>query len=458
MPRTTGNRREQRPTSPSVFADFPTCSRLFPEDERIGETGTKPRTSQAQLRLRRAASPDIPLLHVLASPPVPLAVGRHSACSVPLPRPSQRIAARPLLAQLRQVRRPTRKHRSCRAPSDTTATSACRRRISSPTCGSGDRPLDVVGAETFRVGRSEIAPRSTAQQPRISPKVANSEGLCTKCLARTSIIAALPGAKPHWLDHVEEVGTPLLDQPSSPICFLLGAGASLSSGGPRTEDILAICRKRRPKLFGSDEQVYARFSTRLTPRERENIIRPLFEEFTPYAGYRCLAAMALTRPVFVVNLNWDSAVKEAAERVGADAHCFDLKDVKDGGRAVASVLKAKRGIACAHVHGILDSPTSKIRFSHSHTLAFKSAELALLTKLLRMFTIVAGTSLTGPQDAFQLLDALGSPPLPRKKGGPGYPTIEVYRDQLAVTGEVLQNIPKTPKPEHIADETPDGHV
>ena len=228
----------------------------------------------------------------------------------------------------------------------------------------------------------------------------------------------MPGAKPHWLDHVEEVGTPLLDQPSSPICFLLGAGASLSSGGPRTEDILTICRKRRPKLFGSDEQVYARFSTRLTPRERENIIKPLFEDFAPYAGYRCLAAMALTRPVFVVNLNWDSAVKAAAERVGADACCFDLKDVKEGETAVASVLKAKRGIACAHVHGILDSPTSEIRFSHSHTLAFKSAELTLLTKLLRMFTIVAGTSLAGPQDAFQLLDALGSPPLPRKKGGP----------------------------------------
>jgi hypothetical protein len=37
VPGTAGNRREQPTTSPSVFAGFPACSRLFPDYERIGE-------------------------------------------------------------------------------------------------------------------------------------------------------------------------------------------------------------------------------------------------------------------------------------------------------------------------------------------------------------------------------------------------------------------------------------
>jgi hypothetical protein len=39
VPGTAGNRREQPTTSPSVFAGFPACSRLFPDYKRIGETG-----------------------------------------------------------------------------------------------------------------------------------------------------------------------------------------------------------------------------------------------------------------------------------------------------------------------------------------------------------------------------------------------------------------------------------
>ncbi len=139
------------------------------------------------------------------------------------------------------------------------------------------------------------------------------------------------------------------------------------------------------------------------------MIRPLFEDFAPYVGYRCLAAMALTRPILVANLNWDSALKTAAEQVGLEPHCFDLAEVERGREAVEAVRSEGRGIACAHVHGILDSSGSKIRFSRPHTLSFKPAELVLLSEILDNFTIVAGTSLAGPQDAHQLLSALSSP-------------------------------------------------
>ena len=46
VPGTAGNRREQPTTSPSVFAGFPACSRLFPDYERIGETGFEPATAR----------------------------------------------------------------------------------------------------------------------------------------------------------------------------------------------------------------------------------------------------------------------------------------------------------------------------------------------------------------------------------------------------------------------------
>jgi hypothetical protein len=61
VPGTAGNSREQPTTSPSVFAGFPACSRLFSDYERIGETGPKtPERSRLAARRRRAATGMLP--------------------------------------------------------------------------------------------------------------------------------------------------------------------------------------------------------------------------------------------------------------------------------------------------------------------------------------------------------------------------------------------------------------
>ena len=227
-----------------------------------------------------------------------------------------------------------------------------------------------------------------------------------------------------WLDLVGEVARtskpkgPSEPDPNKskpePLTFLLGAGASLSSGGPGTADILAACREMRPEVFPDDDAVYDKFSTALTTGERARIIEPLFEKVGAYVGYRCLVAMARFRPVYVVNLNWDSCVRCAGERVGVPVHSFDLEDVEEGERALAAVEEDGKGVVCAHVHGYLDykkdHPEAKrvkgIRFSVPDTLSFGGEEMKLLQKMLAPFTVVAGTSLIGPHDAHEVVKAL----------------------------------------------------
>lgn len=227
---------------------------------------------------------------------------------------------------------------------------------------------------------------------------------------------------PHWLTYAPEVMLGIgVDQAAekapSPLCFLIGAGASHSSGGPPTGAIIGECRRRRTNVFPDEEAVYENFSE-LTPRERDRLIRPLFQEMTPYVGYRCMAAMARHRPVFVVNLNWDNCVGLAAEKVGVPFERFDLRNVEKGLKSIAKTEKRGKGIVCAHVHGYLDAGQAGtaarpdadaehgIRFARPETSSFLPQEVTVLGRLLSNPTIVVGTSLVGSPDAHQMLQAL----------------------------------------------------
>ena len=231
---------------------------------------------------------------------------------------------------------------------------------------------------------------------------------------QSHMLPALNEPQDTWLDPIGEVAKSIAPaRPTderSPICFLLGAGASLSSGGPRTSDILLTCRRDWPRKFRSDEDVYTGFTDELAPSQRESLMRPLFDDVEPYVGYRCLAAMARSRPVFVVNLNWDSCIKQAGDRVGVPVHPFDLRDLEQGRKAVEQVLADQAGVACAHVHGFLDNPDEaygiRFRFSYSDTRAVEHDHLELLRELLGHTTIIAGTSLTGGGDIHELVKAL----------------------------------------------------
>jgi len=245
-------------------------------------------------------------------------------------------------------------------------------------------------------------------------------------LRRLAYSGGLTEHQNSWLDQVGEVAASILPgepgETVAPITFLLGAGASLSSGAPETADILKACRRSRPALFPTDDDVYEKFSTRLTSSERNKIIRPLFRDVEPYIGYRCLASMARSRPIFVVDLNWDSCVKVAGECVGVEVRSFDLADVAKGRQAIEEARREGCGVVSAHVHGYLDQAEDSdseeevhgIRFSRPDTLAFEAEELRLLQELLAHFTIVVGTSLVGPRDVHELLQAL----LPATAGDP----------------------------------------
>lgn len=226
----------------------------------------------------------------------------------------------------------------------------------------------------------------------------------------------------HWLKRVPEVVLGCRVEPEQkeppPLTFLLGAGASLSSGGPRTVDILTECKRQRPDVFPTDEAVYDEFS-QLTSKERDRLIRPLFKRVQPYVGYRCLAAMAKSRPIFIVDLNWDGYIKKAADLVDVPVARFDLKNVAKGRLLIDAAEEDGCGIVCAHVHGYLnDEPRADenadddgdakwgIRFSRPDTIGFGGQQLQLLEELLTPFTIIVGTSLVGPRDAHEMLQAL----------------------------------------------------
>ena len=256
---------------------------------------------------------------------------------------------------------------------------------------------------------------------------------CTPHPLSIDMLPRLTERSRSWLELVGEVArTSRPDDPDSPertsrpddpdnpepLTFLLGAGASLSSGAPGTADILAACRDMRPEVFPDDDAVYDKFSTALTAGERTRIIEPLFRDSAAYVGYRCLVAMARSRPVYVVNLNWDSCLRCAGERVeDVPVDSFDLEDVEEGMQALDAACKRGYGVVCAHVHGYLDyakdHPDAKrvkgIRFSVPDTLSFGGEELQLLERMLAPFTIVAGTSLIGPHDAHEVVKALHPP-------------------------------------------------
>lgn len=228
------------------------------------------------------------------------------------------------------------------------------------------------------------------------------------------MLPALTEPRESWLNPVGEVPGSIPSvapgKKPAPITFVLGAGASLSSRAPGTTEILSAYRRKWPGKFPTDEAVYERFTEEIPPSDREGVVRELFESVDPYVGYRCLAAMAQSRPIFVVNLNWDNCVSLACERIGVPVRPFDLKDFAEGEKALRSIRSRGRGVACAHVHGFLDNPKKeygiRFRFAHSETNAFAPEEFKLLKKLLAPLTIIAGTSLEGPGDVREMLKAL----------------------------------------------------
>lgn len=222
----------------------------------------------------------------------------------------------------------------------------------------------------------------------------------------------------HWLDQLEDLFR-TFDGSSAgvPICFLLGAGASLSSNAPSTAAIVSALMSARPDLFPDPGAVYAGVH-RLSLDDRAAINSRLFGEVVPNIGYRCIAAMARSRPIIVVNLNWDDCLVQACTRLGVPEHCVasvHLEDVDEVAKQLKRLRGRRRGLLSVHVHGRIEDPDERPpSFGTNETLKFNPPEFKLLQKLLNFQTYVIGTSLAGPYDAKHLVEAL-RPPAGAKK-------------------------------------------
>ena len=144
-----------------------------------------------------------------------------------------------------------------------------------------------------------------------------------------------------------------LSQPArrgEPICVIVGAGASLSSGAPFTWQVLEkLDQAFGGRLAGADAAERRRAVDRFNESEKRAALEPLFSDVVPYTAYRCLAAMGRQRRVYAINLNWDLAIEDACERQGVPLESVSLEEGEGALRRALAVTGP--GVTVIHVHG-----------------------------------------------------------------------------------------------------------
>lgn len=193
-----------------------------------------------------------------------------------------------------------------------------------------------------------------------------------------------------WLDLAREVGSKI-GRLEDPVAFLLGAGASFSSGGPTTTAVVeAFRRAAGARLDGTD---LMNSISQLDEREKQAILSPLFRSVTPGAGYHALASLAAYRKVFVLNLNWDEAMADAGRAKGLLRGSFDLADDPASWPSLGD--QSEPGLYDIHLHGRLGE---ECRFARLETLRFSDEERGLLMQCLDGLMVSIGASLAGELD------------------------------------------------------------
>jgi hypothetical protein len=121
----------------------------------------------------------------------------------------------------------------------------------------------------------------------------------------------------------------------------------MSSGAPSTQQVDTALSTALSRLDGYMlDQAH-----RVDPRDKAEAIAVDFASVVPGVGYRSLAALARTRRVTVLALNWDLAAEDAAEIVGVPCLSYDVFD-----EASWPVELPARGLVVPHLHGTVDSP------------------------------------------------------------------------------------------------------
>lgn len=205
----------------------------------------------------------------------------------------------------------------------------------------------------------------------------------------------------------QEVGRYLAEQTDDTVTFLLGAGASLSSGAPATPTVINALTEQFPNEFPDSE--ISEGMDAISDAQVGTAIRPLFDDIEPHVGYLSLAALAKWTRVLVVNLNWDASMEIAAlKRIGISCESIVLDEKNNLAAGLRQIKKCLEDpnirIVNLHLHGRLDS--GAIRLAPKRTATFETETIKMLwNSFFTHPTVVVGASLKGERDVTGMLTA-----------------------------------------------------
>ncbi|PKN49432.1 MAG: hypothetical protein CVU63_02185, partial [Deltaproteobacteria bacterium HGW-Deltaproteobacteria-20] len=209
----------------------------------------------------------------------------------------------------------------------------------------------------------------------------------------------MPAGSKQWRDALRDVQA-VLD--SEALTLLIGAGASLSSGAPTTDEVFRAINARYPARLSDREALRLRSHT-ITNSEKLNAIAPLFQKIVPFVGYRCLAVIAKSKRVYVLNLNWDSAVEDACAILGVSCVSASAEDWRAEYGQLLKRLPPGKGVFCLHLHGWIREK-SAIKIGVLETNAFPKKLINFIKKTAVPHPFIAiGTTIAGDLDIVSLL-------------------------------------------------------
>lgn len=178
-----------------------------------------------------------------------------------------------------------------------------------------------------------------------------------------------------------------------PLVFVLGAGCSISSGGPTTIAAFRQLDEGLQRLTAAQRS----FASGQSPAEKRARLQPAFAEFSPGIGYLLLASLARGRKVYVINFNWDLGVEMAAKKLGVPCERFEPRHAK-----WSTVQLRKCGIQVVHVHGSLNGdPLARA----TETSTFPEQLEDLLDKLWKFPKVCVGVDLGFELDFYHFIDS-----------------------------------------------------
>ena len=196
-----------------------------------------------------------------------------------------------------------------------------------------------------------------------------------------------------WRRQAEKVAA-LAVKADGPIVFLLGAGCSLTSGGPKDRQL----REAIEALPGR-QRAGETLDHHVDPAAQAHALRPLFKDMSPNVGYHCLVGLTRKRSVYVLNLNFDSTVSDAANNIGVKCYSNDVQNAQEIDRELDE-CDDRRQIVNIHVHGTVENA----RFTREQKANVRDGEKDVVHKALNGATfVVLGTSLRYAEDVSALL-------------------------------------------------------